>query len=140
MGPKQANIQTNELPTISSFYRERGSFYSADSISVRCGEWDLTSEQTNKLELNKHQDRLAKSISIHPSYTGSKRLYNDVAVIHLERPFELTINIQPIPLPNPEEPYDVNDCVVTGKVTYNRLAIIMLSYQGRRNLVAGYGS
>ena len=140
MGPKQATIKTNELPTISSFYRERGSFYSADSISVRCGEWDLTSEQTNKLELNKHQDRLAKSISIHPSYTGSKRLYNDVAVIHLERPFELTINIQPIPLPNPEEPYDVNDCVVTGKVTYTRLAIIKLSYQGWRNLVAGYVS
>ena len=64
---------------------------------------------------------IAKSISIHPSYTGSKRLYNDVAVIHLERPFELTINIQPIPLPNPEEPYDVNDCVVTGMPIYVRL-------------------
>ena len=73
-----------------------------DDISVRCGEWDITNDvsaSTNDLELIGHQDRPAKSISVHPRYSGTKRLYNDVAVIHLREPYEMTKNINAIPLP-----------------------------------------
>ena len=54
---------------------------------------------TNDLELVAHQDRSAKSISIHPRYSGSRRLYNDIAVIHLIEPFEIKMNLASIPLP-----------------------------------------
>ena len=73
-----------------------------DDISVRCGEWDLTNDvsvSTNDLELVGHQDRPAKSISVHTRYSGTKRLYNDVAVIHLSDPYEMTQNLNAIPLP-----------------------------------------
>lgn len=73
-----------------------------DDISVRCGEWDLTNDvsvSTNDLELVGHQDRPAKSISVHTRYSGTKRLYNDVAVIHLSEPYEMTQNLNAIPLP-----------------------------------------
>ena len=71
-------------------------------ISVRCGEWDLTNDvsvSTNDLELIGHQDRPAKSISVHPRYAGTKRLYNDVAVIHLSEPYEISQNLNAISLP-----------------------------------------
>ena len=71
-------------------------------ISVRCGEWDLKNDvaaSTNDLELVGHQDRPAKSISVHPRYSGTKRLYNDVAVIHLSDPYEISQNLNAIPLP-----------------------------------------
>ena len=87
---------------------------SVDDISVRCGEWDLTSVQTNELELNRHQDRLVNIISIHPRYSGPRKLYKDVAVIHLKTPFDLSKNIQPISLPASEDSYDANDCIVNG--------------------------
>ena len=73
-----------------------------DDISVRCGEWDLTNDvsvSTNDLELIGHQDRPAKSISVHPRYAGTKRLYNDVAVIHLSEPYEISQNLNAISLP-----------------------------------------
>ena len=70
-------------------------------ITVRCGEWDLKNDvaaSTNDLELGGHQDRPAKSISVHPRYSGAKRLYNDVAVIHLSEPYEISQNLNAIPL------------------------------------------
>ena len=70
-------------------------------ITVRCGEWDLKNDvaaSTNDLELVGHQDRPAKSISVHPRYSGAKRLYNDVAVIHLSEPYEISQNLNAIPL------------------------------------------
>ena len=69
---------------------------------------------TNDLELNRHQDREVKSFSIHPRYSGRRRLYKDIAVIHLKTPFELSLNVHPISLPESEDTYDVDDCVVLG--------------------------
>ena len=50
----------------------------------------------NQLDLVEHEDRLAKSISFHPRYSGVKRLYNDIALIHVKEEFELRKNILPI--------------------------------------------
>ena len=63
----------------------------AEDISVRSGEWDITNSNSNEFELIKHQDRLVKSISIHPRFSGNLRLYNDVALIHLTEEFELKV-------------------------------------------------
>ena len=57
------------------------------------------SASTNDLELVGHQERPAKSISVHPRYSGTKRLYNDVAVIHLKEPYEISQYLNAIPLP-----------------------------------------
>ena len=88
------------FPYTASFCSFRG--IDVADITVRCGEWDLSSDvsaSTNDLELGGHQDRPAKSISVHPRYSGAKRLYNDVAVIHLSEPYEISQNLNAIPLP-----------------------------------------
>ena len=64
--------------------------------------------------MKKHQEKLAKSISIHPRYSGTRRLYKDVAIIHLKEPFVIEKNVKPIPLPESAESYDGSDCIVTG--------------------------
>ena len=63
----------------------------AEDITVRSGEWQITSSNRNEFELIKHQDRLVKSISIHPRFSGNIRLFNDVALIHLTEEFELKV-------------------------------------------------
>ena len=63
----------------------------AEDITVRSGEWDITSSNSNEFELIEHQDRFVKSISIHPRFSGNLRLYNDVALIHLTEEFELKV-------------------------------------------------
>lgn len=87
--------------------------FDADDISVRCGEWKRSN--SNDLELDDHQDRIVQSISLHPRYSGERRLYNDVAVLHLAKPFNVEkVPIAPLPLPESEASYDSNDCVVVG--------------------------
>jgi hypothetical protein len=46
-------------------------FYSSDfakeSLKVRCGEWNLTSEGNKEVEPIEHQELNIKEIAIHPS-------------------------------------------------------------------------
>jgi len=87
------------------------------NVKVRCGEWD-TQQQ---IEPQKHVDKTAKHISIHPAF-DSKNLQNDFALIHLEEEFQLTSHINTMCLPDPDsydsydEPdsYDKENCVATG--------------------------
>jgi len=89
-------------------------------VKVRCGEWD-TQQQ---IEPQKHVDRFAKHISIHPGF-DSKNLQNDFALIHLAEEFPLTQHINTMCLPDPfyaddeefdddENSYDTSDCFATG--------------------------
>ena len=86
-------------------------------MKVRCGEWD-TQQQ---IEPQKHVDKTAKHISIHPAF-DSKNLQNDFALIHLEEEFQLTSHINTMCLPDPDsydsydEPdsYDKENCIATG--------------------------
>ena len=89
-------------------------------VKVRCGEWD-TQQQ---IEPQKHVDRFAKHISIHPAF-DSKNLQNDFALIHLAEEFPLTQHINTMCLPDPfyadddefnddENSYDTSDCFATG--------------------------
>ena len=88
-------------------------------VKVRCGEWD-TQQQ---IEPQKHIDRFAKHISIHPAF-DSKNLQNDFALIHLKEEFPLSQHINTMCLPDPfyaeeefdddETSYDTSDCFATG--------------------------
>ena len=81
---------------------------------MRCGEWNryLNSEQ------QMHQDRDVKHISNHPWYSGSRRVKNDISLLHLEGEFNLNTHLDTICLPdlinNREDNYEKTDCVVMG--------------------------
>jgi len=91
----------------------------SSTVKVRCGEWD-TQQQ---IEPQKHVDRFAKHISIHPAF-DSKNLQNDFALIHLQDDFPLTQHINTMCLPDPfyaedfdsdDEPsYENSNCFATG--------------------------
>ena len=73
-----------------------------EEVTIRCGEWDLRSDQ----EWFAHQDRKVDSFSIHFRYRGGDKLYNDIALIHVKKDFDLAdidieenLNVVPICLP-----------------------------------------
>ena len=84
------------------------------SLLVRCGDWNryLDSEQQT------HQDRDVKHISNHPWYSGSRRVKNDISLLHLKEEFILDTHLDTICLPdlidNREDNYEKTDCVVMG--------------------------
>ena len=67
---------------------------------VRCGEWDSSTNSETK----KHQDRVARHISVHPAY-NNKTLYYDYALVHTKSKFDYDdspdTHIFPICLPDP---------------------------------------
>ncbi|XP_052843495.1 phenoloxidase-activating factor 2-like [Drosophila gunungcola] len=73
--------------------------YSEDSLLVRAGDWDLNSQT----ELHPYQMRAIKELHRHEDFS-SLTLYNDIALVVLERPFKLAPHIQPICLPPAETP------------------------------------
>jgi hypothetical protein len=79
------------------------------SLKVRVGEWDT---QT-KNELYPHQDRLAKTIVIHPDYYAGA-LYNDIGLIFLETPVEYAENVDVVCLPPQGAVFDHSQCYATG--------------------------
>lgn len=80
-----------------------------NKFKIRAGEWDT---QTTK-ELYPHQDREVKTIVIHPEfYAGA--LYNDVALLILETPVDLAVNIQPVCLPPANAVIENTRCFASG--------------------------
>ena len=79
---------------------------------VRCGEGDNIEE-----EHSRHQDRFALSEPVrHPDYTltSQKIPEYDFALIKVDRPFELNINVDTMCMPTSHNDYDPNDCYATG--------------------------
>ena len=76
---------------------------------VRLGEWDT---QTTD-EFLPHEDYKVKSIAIHPAFREGS-LWNDVALLKLDRKVEFKPHIDSICLPNAKENYDTIECVTTG--------------------------
>ena len=74
-----------------------------EDVTIRCGEWDLQSDQ----EWFLHQDRRVDSFSIHFRYQGGNKLYNNIALVHVKKEFDLAdfdneenLNVAPICLPS----------------------------------------
>lgn len=79
------------------------------TYKIRAGEWDT---QHTK-ELLPHQDREVKSISIHPQYYAGA-LYNDIALLFLKSPVEITENVDVVCLPPSNTIVETGDCYATG--------------------------
>ncbi|KAH8279921.1 hypothetical protein KR054_011285, partial [Drosophila jambulina] len=78
-------------------------------IVVRAGEWDLSHAR----ERFPHEERLVKKIVRHDQfkyYTGG----NNLALLFLERPFEIQEHIRTICLPKEVKSFEGKRCKVTG--------------------------
>ena len=93
-----------------------------EEILVRCGDWDITDDYTERLE---HQDRKVNSVSIHPLYTEGRsddlKLYNDVGIVHTKEAFDIKPNVNTICLPDSvtDDNFSKNDCHTMGWGTLN---------------------
>ncbi|XP_066150577.1 phenoloxidase-activating factor 2 isoform X2 [Euwallacea fornicatus] len=78
-------------------------------FKIRAGEWDTQHTQ----ELYPHQDRQVQTIISHPQYYAGA-LYNDIAVLYLESPFEMAENVNTICLPPQGTITNGTTCYATG--------------------------
>uniref|UniRef100_A0A2M3Z019 Putative serine protease n=1 Tax=Anopheles braziliensis TaxID=58242 RepID=A0A2M3Z019_9DIPT len=82
---------------------------SPQDITLRLGEWDT---QT-KNEIFDYQDRKAVEIVTHPEfYKGG--LFNDVALVFLDKPAELMDTVNTICLPPADFNFDASRCFASG--------------------------
>ncbi|XP_031616355.1 phenoloxidase-activating factor 2-like isoform X2 [Contarinia nasturtii] len=85
----------------------------SQSLKIRAGEWDT---QTTR-EPHPYQDRSIRRITTHPGYRRGFLhgvLYNDIALIFLMQPFDITISVNTICLPYANENFDESRCISTG--------------------------
>jgi len=83
--------------------RNKGGF------KIRAGEWD-TQSQSEPLP---YQDRAVQQIIRHPQYY-SGAFYNDIALLILDSPLTLAVNVLPICLPQQGAVFDGSRCIATG--------------------------
>lgn len=84
----------------------QGSSY---SIIVRLGEWDTQQES----ELIPHEDYRVISVMTHPEFMNQS-LWNDMAILKLDRSVEFKENINPVCLPSPLDQFEGQLCTTTG--------------------------
>ena len=89
------------FPKLHIFFCNFSRKYKPEELMVRCGEWDIAETEGERYV---HQDRRAKTISIHPLYTRGKsdnlKLYYDVGLVHTTEAFEFQPNVNTICLPD----------------------------------------
>lgn len=78
-------------------------------LKVRAGEWDT---QTNN-EIYPHQDRSVENIVVHENYHAGA-LYNDIALLILKTPFDITPNVDVVCLPEQGTNVDQTHCFASG--------------------------
>ncbi|CAD0206380.1 unnamed protein product [Chrysodeixis includens] len=84
--------------------------FSSGDLKIRAGEWDT---QTTK-EIYEFQERDVKEIVIHESFMP-KSLKNDIALLRLLTPVELSEHINVICMPEQDEVFDSHkNCVANG--------------------------
>ena len=96
-------ISPNQVLTLASgvskYRGEGGTCGNAGAkfdLFVNCGSVDLQPSQTDRIA----QTRKVKSILIHPEF-NAKSLINDMAVLVMDSPFEMTEYVGPACLPDP---------------------------------------
>lgn len=81
----------------------------APEIKIRLGEWDT--QTTN--EIYDHQDRNVAEIVYHKQFNKGS-LYNDIALLFLDRPAELIDTINTVCLPPQNHNFDLSRCFASG--------------------------
>ncbi|PSN50700.1 hypothetical protein C0J52_01198 [Blattella germanica] len=80
-----------------------------NTLKIRAGEYDSQSSS----EPVPHQEREITRIIRHPDfYSGA--LYNDIALLILDKPITIVVNAQPICLPQQDAIFDNRRCLATG--------------------------
>ncbi|KAI1292140.1 Serine proteinase stubble [Halotydeus destructor] len=102
-------IDDQHVLTVAHCVASAASPYSQNKLKVRLGEWDT---QTDK-EFNPHEDYDVIYIAIHPEFRNQS-LWNDVAVLTLDRKVNFKPHIDRVCLPDPSEVFDGQTCVTTG--------------------------
>lgn len=82
---------------------------SPNSIKVRAGEWDTRTEK----ERLPYQERNVRQVIAHPEYY-SKNLFNDFALLVLDKPFDLDEHIGTICLPPQDFLSRSQNCISNG--------------------------
>ncbi|EEZ99183.2 phenoloxidase-activating factor 2 [Tribolium castaneum] len=80
-----------------------------NDIKVRAGEWDT---QTTNERIPFQERNVARKI-VHEHFLKGN-LYNDVALLILDRPFTKTASVGTVCLPNQDQRFNANDCFATG--------------------------
>ncbi|CAB3260991.1 unnamed protein product [Arctia plantaginis] len=84
--------------------------YPPGTIKIRAGEWDTQTEK----EIFGYEERAVKETYIHSNF-NHKNLQNDIALLRLERPLELTEHINVICMPEQNEVFDSHkNCIANG--------------------------
>lgn len=78
-------------------------------LMIRAGDWDISRTD----EQFPHQDRGVRSIVVHKGFSRPS-LHNDIALLILTSPVELTENVNTICLPPLNAQFDNNNCFVSG--------------------------
>lgn len=78
-------------------------------LHVRAGEWDMA----NNDETLPHQDREIQSVVVHREFY-KPTLLNDIAILILKTPLQLTDNVNTICIPPPNYSFNKERCVVSG--------------------------
>uniref|UniRef100_T1H9W2 Peptidase S1 domain-containing protein n=1 Tax=Rhodnius prolixus TaxID=13249 RepID=T1H9W2_RHOPR len=85
--------------------------YTAYELRVRLGEWDVNHD----VEFFPYEERDVAKVQVHPEfYAGT--LYNDLAILRLERPASMNTSphISPACLPDPHADFSGSRCWTTG--------------------------
>jgi hypothetical protein len=76
------------------------------ALKIRLGDWDVGSAfGQNPEEKYAHQERAVSRIIIQPNF-NINNVYNDLALLYLEYPAELSGVVSPICLPKPKQNFD----------------------------------
>ncbi|KAG4068616.1 hypothetical protein HA402_004957 [Bradysia odoriphaga] len=79
------------------------------SLKVRAGEWDTQTKD----EIFPHQDRYVSEIIIHEEYYKGG-LFNDIALLFLDKPVEIAENVNTVCLPPQDHIFDGSRCFASG--------------------------
>ncbi|KAF8776918.1 Phenoloxidase-activating factor 2 like protein [Argiope bruennichi] len=93
-----------KVVTILSIFK-----YNEYPLKVRLGEWDT---QTTT-EFLAHEDYKVSKIIVHPDFRNTS-LWNDIALLRLEEPVLFAPHIDTVCLPEYDEIFSGQNCVVTG--------------------------
>ncbi|CAH1398360.1 unnamed protein product [Nezara viridula] len=78
-------------------------------LKARAGEWDTQSAK----EMFPYQDRTVVQTLIHPAFNG-ENLWNDFALLVVDKPFEFSLNVDTVCLPPPGIVLLSKECFVSG--------------------------
>lgn len=107
---KAGGVLINPTTALTTYHSIKASSNKPSNYLVRAGEWD----RSNTLEFSPHQDRVASKIISHPQYY-SGGLFNDLALVKWQTPFQNEVNIAPICLPDETDVFEPGKyCTITG--------------------------